>query len=70
MRRLGGWAVVPVSSPWGKDRGPDPVKEFDEFCEHLQAHLGCAAFRKPISEVLLDQRYFNGVGNYLRYVET
>ena len=25
-----------------------------------------AVFKKPICEVLLDQKFFNGVGNYLR----
>lgn len=62
---------VPVASwslqdHWSPDRGPDPVDEFVEFKTNIIDSLNCKDFDKPICEVLLDQRYFNGCGNYLR----
>jgi len=50
----------------GVKRGPDPVKEFDKFKENIISNLERKHFDKPICDVLLDQRYFNGVGNYVR----
>jgi len=50
----------------GVKRGPDPVKEFDKFKENILSNIELKHFDKPICDVLLDQRYFNGVGNYVR----
>lgn len=50
----------------GTKRGPDPVKEFDRFKENVINNLNKKEFDKPIYEVLLNQQYFNGIGNYLR----
>lgn len=50
----------------GVDRGPDPTKEFDKFKSNVIKNLSTKAFDKPICEALLDQKYFNGIGNYLR----
>lgn len=37
------------------------------FCrENVTSHLSDRAFDRPICEVLLNQKYFNGIGNYLR----
>ena len=36
------------------------------FRKHVLNSLEVAAFKKPICEVLLDQKHFNGIGNYLR----
>lgn len=37
------------------------------FCrEKVVSHLSDRAFDRPICEVLLNQKYFNGIGNYLR----
>ena len=47
-------------------RGPDPTKDFDVFKENVLNNLHKKAFDKPICEALLDQKYFNGIGNYLR----
>ena len=47
-------------------RGPDPTKNFDGFRENVLANLHRKAFDKPICEALLEQKYFNGIGNYLR----
>jgi len=50
----------------GVKRGPDPTKEFDKFKSNILDNLRQKAFDKPICEVLLNQKYFNGIGNYLR----
>jgi endonuclease VIII-like 1 len=50
----------------GVKRGPDPTKEFDKFKSNVLDNLKLKAFDKPICEVLLNQKYFNGIGNYLR----
>ncbi len=36
------------------------------YRQHVLNSLDKGVFKKPICEVLLDQQYFNGVGNYLR----
>jgi len=50
----------------GVKRGPDIIKKFEEFENNVLSNLHRAVFDKPICEVLLDQKYFNGIGNYLR----
>lgn len=50
----------------GVKRGPDPTKDFDKFKSNVLDNLKLKAFDKPICEALLDQKYFNGIGNYLR----
>lgn len=50
----------------GVKRGPDPTKDFDRFYTNVIDNLNKKAFDKPICEVLLNQEYFNGIGNYLR----
>ena len=50
----------------GVKRGPDPTKQFEEFKAVVLKDLKLKAFDKPICEVLLNQKYFNGIGNYLR----
>ena len=62
-RRFGRWEV---EGDWGKDRGPDPIFEYDEFRNYILDNLDKVAFNKPICEVMLNQKYFNGIGNYLR----
>ena len=51
---------------FGTKRGPDPTKSFDEFKQNVLDSLHLKAFDKPICEALLEQKYFNGIGNYLR----
>ena len=63
VRRFAKWKVV---EDWSKNRGPCPVKEHDEFLQNIENNLSRSAFSKPICEILLDQRFFNGIGNYLR----
>ncbi|XP_078286076.1 endonuclease 8-like 1 isoform X2 [Rhinoraja longicauda] len=62
-RRFGSWAV---NGSWQPDRGPCVMFEYEKFRENVQSHLADKAFDKPICEVLLNQSYFNGIGNYLR----
>lgn len=64
VRRFGGWQVK--QEGWGHDRGPDPIDEHEEFRKRIEESLGKPLFAKPICEVIMDQRYFNGIGNYLR----
>ncbi|KAK7890985.1 hypothetical protein WMY93_022948 [Mugilogobius chulae] len=40
--------------------------EYKSFRENVLSRLSDHAFDKPICEVLLNQKYFNGIGNYLR----
>jgi endonuclease VIII-like 1 len=53
---------------WNIDRGPDPFYEFDRFKENILKGItgNRKIWNKPIYEVLMNQEYFNGIGNYLR----
>ena len=62
VRRFGKWKW----GDWNKDRGPDPTTEYFLFCNNILKNLHKLAFDHPIYEVLMNQRYFNGIGNYLR----
>jgi endonuclease VIII-like 1 len=63
VRRFGKWTQ---GLSWNEDRGPDPTQDFDAFFMHIMTNLTNRAFRKPLYEVLMDQKWFNGIGNYLR----
>jgi len=63
VRRFGKWKPGFV---WSENRGPCPVKEFEDFKENILSNLDKKEFNKPINEVLMNQKYFNGIGNYLR----
>ena len=63
LRRFARWKI---GKEWNDERGPCPVSEFDEFSENIKRNLDRRAFDKPIYETLMDQKYFNGIGNYLR----
>ncbi|XP_032380122.1 endonuclease 8-like 1 isoform X2 [Etheostoma spectabile] len=62
-RRFGSWQP---NGTWQPDRGPCIMFEYESFREKVVSHLSDRAFDKPICEVLLNQKYFNGIGNYLR----
>lgn len=62
VRRFGKWKW----GYWGEDRGPDPTTQFSSFVSNIKNNLHKKDFDKPICEVLMNQRYFNGIGNYLR----
>jgi endonuclease VIII-like 1 len=64
VRRFAKWK-------WGEDwtpgRGPCPLTEYNEFQEFLKTKWYTHKhFKSRINELLMDQRYFNGIGNYLR----
>ncbi|XP_053258360.1 endonuclease 8-like 1 isoform X1 [Podarcis raffonei] len=63
FRRFGRWEV---SGSWQVDRGPCVMLEYEKFRENVLRNLLDKAFDKPICEALLNQKFFNGVGNYLR----
>jgi len=52
----------------GITRSADPVWEFDQFSSNVLEAIANnhPAFESPLCEVLLNQEFFNGVGNYLR----
>ncbi|XP_062998543.1 endonuclease 8-like 1 isoform X2 [Elgaria multicarinata webbii] len=63
VRRFGRWEV---GGGWQADRGPCVMLEYERFRENVLRNLSDKAFDKPICEALLNQRFFNGIGNYLR----
>lgn len=63
-RRFGSWRVM--ENGWGEERGPDLVSEYDLFRTNVLGNLEDPVFGKSMCEVMLNQKYFNGIGNYLR----
>lgn len=63
VRRFGKWKP---GFEWSDNRGPDPTFEMEEFKQNIFDSLHKKEFDKPINEVLMNQKYFNGIGNYLR----
>ncbi|XP_004872105.1 endonuclease 8-like 1 [Heterocephalus glaber] len=63
IRRFGRWYP---GGEWQPDRGPCVLLEYEQFRENVLRNLADKAFNRPICEALLDQRFFNGIGNYLR----
>ncbi|NXD38036.1 NEIL1 Endonuclease, partial [Copsychus sechellarum] len=62
-RRFGSWRL---GDAWQAERGPCVISEYQAFRENVLRNLDDRAFDKPICEALLNQKYFNGIGNYLR----
>lgn len=63
VRRFAKWRW----GTWGKGRGFCPLTEYNEFANSIRANWQSAKpFTSPLNELLLNQSYFNGVGNYLR----
>ncbi|KAM9586044.1 endonuclease 8-like 1 [Trichechus inunguis] len=63
IRRFGRWDL---GGEWQQGRGPCVLLEYEQFRENVLRNLADKAFDQPICEALLDQRFFNGIGNYLR----
>jgi endonuclease VIII-like 1 len=64
FRRFGRWEM---NADWGSDRGPCPITDYETFRKNIVDNLEDPAFKqKAICEVLLNQKFFNGIGNYLR----
>ncbi|XP_052100543.1 endonuclease 8-like 1 [Mytilus californianus] len=62
-RRFGKWQP---NGNWSVERGPCVLTDYIPFRENILKNVDLSVFRKPICEVLLNQKYFNGIGNYLR----
>ncbi|CAI9547254.1 unnamed protein product [Staurois parvus] len=62
-RRFGSWEF---NGSWQPERGPCVMTEYEKFRENVLKNLSDKVFDKPICEALLNQKYFNGIGNYLR----
>jgi endonuclease VIII-like 1 len=59
-RRFAKWKI----GEFNPDRGPDLMsRNYDKF---LWTKLEDKIFSKPLYDIMLDQRYFNGLGNYIR----
>lgn len=55
-----------LGKDWGVKRGPDIFDEETEFINNIMNNLKHREFDKPAHEVLMNQQWFNGIGNYLR----
>jgi len=63
VRRFAKWDWT---EDWNSKRGPCPLTEYEVFVENIQSSSSKKIFEKPIYEIFMDQKYFNGIGNYLR----
>jgi endonuclease VIII-like 1 len=62
VRRFGRWNF----GYWNEKRSADPTTDFPSFKQKILENLQLRAFDKPIHEALMNQDFFNGIGNYLR----
>jgi len=63
-RRFGKWFQ---GKNWSTvERGPCVIQESSSFIQNIADNIENCAFNKPICEVLLNQKFFSGIGNYLR----
>lgn len=63
MRKFGKWKL----RDWNENRGPDPINDFQKFQDNITANVKIHKdFEKPLYELMLNQKWFNGIGNYLR----
>lgn len=63
VRRFAKWKIV---EEWSPNRGPCPLTQFSEFKQHIFDNLYRREFDKPVHLVLMNQKYFSGIGNYIR----
>lgn len=62
-RSFGTWYS---NTGWSPDRSPCPNTEYLEFEKNILDNIDLKDFNKPIYEVMMNQKWFNGIGNYLR----
>lgn len=62
VRRFAKWKW----SDWNLGRGPDPTNEHTQFIDNIYGHIDHKSFNASIGSVLMNQAWFNGIGNYLR----
>ena len=55
-----------ISNNWNPLRGPDIFNEEQLFKSNILENKNHRDFTKPAHIVLMNQRWFNGIGNYLR----
>ena len=55
-----------VGKDWSTNRAPDIFDETDDFIKNILDNKEHRDFNKPAHELLMNQKYFNGIGNYLR----
>lgn len=55
-----------VGKEWSVNRAPDMFDETDEFFTNIKQNINHNDFTKPAHEALMNQKWFNGIGNYLR----
>jgi endonuclease VIII-like 1 len=64
VRRFAKWRWV---DDWSSNRGPCPLTEYNQFAEYLKTNWQKSKdFDKPLCEFLMNQKWFNGIGNYIR----
>lgn len=63
VRRFAKWRWV---DDWSNGRGPCPLSEYQKFSNNIYNNINSNAFNANLHELLMNQSYFNGVGNYLR----
>lgn len=54
------------SDKWDANRSPDIVFEHNDWRAYIYNHRKIEYFKRPIFDILTDQRFFNGVGNFSR----
>eukprot|EP00045_Choanoeca_perplexa_P016045 m.211632 g.211632 ORF g.211632 m.211632 type:complete len:429 (+) comp17151_c0_seq13:1404-2690(+) len=64
-RRFGGWSLDKQFTAL-PERGPCLLTQLPAVVRHVCQNIDSRAFKQPICSLLLDQRYWNGVGNYIR----
>jgi endonuclease VIII-like 1 len=62
VRRFGRWRI----GDWHPDRSPDLTTEFDVWKKYILSNISHRDFSRPFYEFLMNQRWINGYGNYLR----
>ncbi len=63
VRRFGKWKWL---ASWSNNRGPDPVHEYEDFKSNILGNINKTELSNPIHLFLMNQKYCNGIGNYLR----
>ncbi len=51
---------------WDGTRSPDPLFEHNEWRTHIYKNRKCKKYKKTTFIIMMDQRHFNGIGNYTR----
>ena len=54
------------SEEWDPNRSPDIITQHNDWRDLLYEKRKIQYFNRPIFDILTDQRFFNGIGNYTR----